>query len=67
MEQIFNKMFCDYVLVILKASGVFSRRYFETYGEMEDYAIYLQFSPNVKKARGLHRKNHRWVSCFRLD
>jgi hypothetical protein len=61
-----DKIFCDYVLVIMKASGLFVRRYFPTYEQMEDYSIYLQFSPNVEKAWGIHRKNRKLVRCFTL-
>lgn len=66
IEEISKRMFCDIVLVIMKSSGVFSRRYFWSYEDMEDYAIYLQFSPNIKKAKGLYRKNGRWVTYFTL-
>lgn len=65
-EKIFDKIFCNYVLVIMKASGLFVRRYFLTYEDMEDYSIYLQFTPNVKAAWGMHKKNHKWVRCFTL-
>ena len=65
-DKLFGKLFCDYVLVIMKASGVFVRRYFPTYEQMEDYSIYLQFTPNVKKAWGMRRKNRKLVRCFTL-
>lgn len=56
MEKLLDKLFCEYVLVINKASGIYVRRYFDTFEQMEDYSIYLQFSPNVKKAWGMHKK-----------
>ncbi len=50
----------------MKSSGLFVRRYFPTYEKMEDYSIYLQFTPNVKKAWGMRMKNRKWVRCFTL-
>jgi hypothetical protein len=66
MERLLNRLFCDYVLVIRKASGIFVRRYFDTFAQMEDYSIYLQFTPNVTNACGMHKKHGRWVRCFTL-
>jgi hypothetical protein len=66
MENLLDRLFCNYVLVINKASGIYVRRYFDTFDQMEDYAIYLQFTPNVKKAWGMCKNNHRWVRCFTL-
>lgn len=65
-DKIFDRLLCDYVLIIRKASGFYVRRYFPNFEQMEDYAIYLQFSPNIKKAWGMHKNNHRWVRCFTL-
>ncbi len=66
MENLLDRLFCKYVLVINKASGIYVRRYFDTFDQMEDFSIYLQFTPNVNKAWGMHKKNHRWVRCFTL-
>jgi len=65
-NKIFDRLFCKNVLVIRKASGLYVRRYFLTFEEMEDYSIYLQFTPNVKAAWGMHKKNHKLVRCFTL-
>lgn len=51
----------------MKASGLFVRRYFLTYDDMEDYAIYLQFTPNVVCAKGVTKKNKKLVTLFTLD
>lgn len=65
-DKIVDRLFCDYVLIIRKASGLYVRRYFPTFEQMEDYSIYLQFTPNVKKAWGMRKKNHKLVRCFTL-
>ncbi len=52
MENLLDRLFCKYVLVINKASGIYVRRYFDTFDQMEDFSIYLQFTPNVNKAWG---------------
>lgn len=61
-----KRLFCNYALVIMHSSGVFFKRYFMTYDDMDDYAIYLQFTPVVKKAWALEKKKKRWVRCFTL-
>ena len=60
------KIFCNYVLLIMKPSGFITRRYFESYDEIYDYSIYLQFSPNVVYAKGLERSRKKWKTLFNI-
>lgn len=66
-DKIVDRLFCNYVLIIRKASGFYVRRYFPTFEQMEDYSIYLQFTPNVKAAWGMHKTRCRWIRCLTLS
>ena len=35
-DKIFDRLLCDYVLIIRKASGLYVRRYFLTFEQMEE-------------------------------
>lgn len=55
----------DFVLIIQHKDWT-SRKYFPTYDDLNNYAIFLQFSSYVARCRALERKSRRWVELFRF-
>lgn len=56
----------SYCLIILSKDGEFSRIYYDTYDDMSWEAVYVEFSPNCAKARGLVFEENKWKTAFRI-
>ena len=56
----------DNFVLLVQQKDFINRRYFSTYGEMNNYAIFLQFSSVVIGCRALELKGRRWVELFRF-
>lgn len=57
-----------YCLIILKKDGDCSRIYYDTYDDMSWNAVYVEYSPNCAKARGMVFDEcvNKWKTAFRI-
>lgn len=61
----------EYCLIILKKNGESSRIYYDTYDNMSWDSVYVEYSPNCVKARGMEFVKcgwfrYRWKTVFRI-
>lgn len=55
-----------YCLIILRKDNTFSRTYYDTYDDMSWDAVYIEYSPNCVKARGMVFEENKWKTAFRI-
>lgn len=55
-----------YRLVTTSNGGLVREHYYDDYEDMEYNAVFLQFSPNVKKAVGQKLGFFKWITLFTI-
>jgi hypothetical protein len=56
----------NYCLIALTKDGMTHRHYYHTYEDLDYYATFYEFSPNIYSARGMKFIGKKWVCLFRI-